>query len=120
MQFFVYFTLTPDKPMRPPAPDGMARMSQFMENSFEQGLIVATGQLPRKVTQVTLEGGELSISDGPFTEGKEMIPGFTIIETNSREDAIAWAGELQKCMGDGTIKIAQLVATSRQDLKMQG
>ena len=116
MQFFIYFTMTEGEPMTPPSPEGMARMGKFMEKSFKSGQIVATGRLPQEVTNVQLEQGNFSISDGPFIEGKELIPGFTVISADSKQEAIEWAKELRECMGDGTLKMAQLSATSQDDL----
>lgn len=117
MQFFIYFTMTEDQPMNPPSPEGMAKMGQFMMESFESGKIVATGQLPRETTLVKLEQGEFSISDGPFIEGKELIPGFTVIEVDSKEEAIEWTKQLRECMGDGILRMAQLKATSKEHIK---
>lgn len=119
MQFFVYFTMIEGEPMTPPSPEGMAKMGKFMEKSFSSGKIVATGKLPQEVTKVQLEKGEFSISDGPFIEGKELIPGFTVISADSREEAIEWAKELRECMGDGTLKMAQLAGTSQDHLKIK-
>ncbi len=118
MQFFVYFTRAEGEPMAMPTPAGMAKMGKLMEESFDKGLIVATGQLPKKTTQIRLEKGEFSVSDGPFIEGKELIPGFTVIQVNSREDAIQWAKELRACMGDGILRMAQLSGTSKEELRM--
>ena len=119
MQFFVYFTMTEGEPMNPPSSEGMAKMGKFMEKSFESGKIVATNKLPQEVTNVQLEQGEFSISDGPFIEGKELIPGFTVISTDSKQEAIDWAKELRECMGDGTLKMAQLAGTSQDDMNMK-
>lgn len=118
MQYFIYFTRNEDEPMSPPSPEGMAKMGKLMEESFKSGKIVATGQLPREVTQVELEQGEFSISDGPFIEGKDLIPGFTVIEVDSKEEAIEWAKDLRECLGDGVLKMAKLSATSQEDMKM--
>ncbi|MDH5692497.1 MAG: YciI family protein [Gammaproteobacteria bacterium] len=117
MQFFVYFTMGENTPMNPPSPEGMAKMGKFMQKSFESGKIVATGKLPKDVTYVTLEKGNFSISDGPFIEGKELIPGFTVISADSKQEALEWVQELRECMGDGTIKMAQLMGTSAEDMK---
>ncbi len=118
MQFFVYFTVSEGKPMAPPTPEGMAKMGKFMEKSFKSGKIVATGQLPRETTYIELDQGKFSISDGPFVESKELIPGFTIISADSKQEAIEWAKELRECMGDGVLRMAQLSATSAEDMKM--
>lgn len=116
MKFFVYFTRKEGETMTPPSPEGMAKMGKFMEESFKSGKIVATGQLPRVTTHVRLEKGKFSVSDGPFIEGKDMIPGFTVINVDSKEEAIEWVKGLRECMGDGILKMAQLSATSRDDI----
>ncbi len=117
MQFFVYFTIGENDKMNPPTPEGMAKMGKFMEESFASGKIVATGQLPRQTTHVTLDQGEYSVSDGPFIEGKDMIPGFTIISVDSKQEAVEWVKQLRACMGDGVMKMAQLSATGVEDLR---
>lgn len=116
MQFFVYFTMSEEQSMSPPSPEGMAKMGEFMKESFDSGKIVSTGRLPQEVTEVELDQGEFSVSDGPFIEGKELIPGFTVISVDSKHEAIEWAKELRKCMGDRVIKIARLSATSKEDI----
>ena len=116
MQFFVYFTMSEGEKFNPPSPEGMAKMGKFMEESFKSGKIVATGQLPRETTYISLEQGNFSVSDGPFIEGKELIPGFTIISADSKQEAIEWAKELRECMGDGVMKMAQLRGTGPEDL----
>jgi len=117
MQFFIYFTRTQGEPMSPPTPEGIAQMGKLMEEAFQSGKIVATGQLPREVTRLELEHGKFSISDGPFIEGKEVIPGFTILDVASTEEAVEWAKELRKCMGDGSLNLARLSATGREEIK---
>ena len=119
MHFFVYFTMTGDEPMNPPSPEGMAKMSQFMQQSFESGKIVASGKLPRQVVQVKLADGEFTVSDGPFIEGKELIPGFTVISADSKQEALEWVKELRQCMGNGTLKMAQLAGTGPEDMKVK-
>ncbi len=116
MQFFVYFTRKEGETMNPPSPEGMAKMGKFMEESFKSGKIVATGQLPRNTIHISLEKGKFSVTDGPFIEGKDLIPGFTIINTDSKEEAIEWAKQLRDCMGDGVLKMAKLSATGMDDL----
>ena len=116
MQHFVYFTVQEGAPMTPPSPEGMAKMGKLMEEAFESGKIVATGRLPRTSTHINLEQDSFSVSDGPFIEGKDMIPGFTVIETETKEEALAWAKELRQCMGNGQLRMAELSGTSKAEL----
>ena len=118
MQFFVYFTRKEGDPMTPPSPESMAKMGKFMAESFQSGKIVATGQLPGETIHISLDQGKFSVSDGPFIEGKDLIPGFTIIQVDSRQEAIEWAKGLRECMGDGVLKMAPLSATGPDDLVM--
>ncbi len=108
MQFFVYFTKSEGSSMNPPSPEGMAAMGKLMQESMSSGLVVATGQLGRATTHVRLEEGNLSVTDGPFMEGKELIPGFTIIQVESKQEAIEWTTKLRKCMGDGTLRMSPI------------
>lgn len=101
MQYMVHFTMKEGEAMNPPSPEGMAEMGRIMEESFKSGMIVSTGQIASTSTYVTLKGGEVSLSDGPFIEGKELVPGFTVIQVDTKEAAIEWATKLRKCMGDG-------------------
>ena len=117
MQFFIYFTMNDETPMSPPSPDGMAKMGKLMSDAFVSGKIVATGKLPQQTSHIKLEKGDFSVSDGPFIEGKDMIPGFTIIDVNSKQEALDWAKEMRACMGDGVLKMAQLSGTSMDDMK---
>ena len=112
MQFLVYFTMKKGDPQSPPSPEGMAAMQKLMEDSFKSGIVVATGQLGTETTRVRLSEGAVSVTDGPFIEGKEMIPGFTIISVDSKQDAIEWATKIRESMGDGEMRIAQILVPS--------
>ena len=112
MHFMVYLTRKSDEQPSPPSPEGMAEMMKLMEESMKSGLIVSTGQLSPVSTHLKLEAGEVSLSDGPFIEGKELVPGFTVIRVNSKQEAIDWATRLRQCMGDGELNVNQLVAGS--------
>lgn len=115
MQFFVYFTMTAGQRMNPPTPEGMAKMGKFMQESMKSGLVVATGQLGQATTHVRLEKGEVSVTDGPFIEGKELIPGFTVIQVDTKQEAVAWVTELRQCMGDGTLRMSPIHVGSFDD-----
>ena len=108
MQFFVYFVKTEGEAMTPPSQEGMAEMMKLMEEGMASGLIVSTGQLVSTTTHVRLADGELSVGEGPFMDGSHLIPGFTIIDVESKQAAIEWTERLRRSMGDGTLRIAPI------------
>jgi hypothetical protein len=84
-----------NKPISPPTPGGIANMSGPMKESFESGKIVATGQLQMQAAYIKLENDRFSVTKGPVINGNDMMPGFTIIEEETEEDAISWDSQLK-------------------------
>ena len=66
----------------------MAAIGKFHEDAIRSGVIVATGRLSPTITKIRKEGDEVSVTDGPFIEAKELIPGFTVIRSDTKQDAI--------------------------------
>lgn len=112
MQFFVHFTKqeedTPRRPTTPPSPEAMAEIMKFHEDAMKSGVIVATGQLSPTITRIRKEGDEVSVTDGPFIEGKELIPGFTVIQVDTKQEAIAWVTRYREMMGMPELRIAEI------------
>ena len=111
VQFFVYFTAKEGQPMggSPPSAEDMAAIRKFHEDAMESGVIVAAGRLGRTTTRVRNESGEISVTDGPFIEGKEFIPGFTIIEADDRSQAIQWVREYREMMGMPELRVVEIM-----------
>src|SRR5438067_12731469 len=78
-----------------PPPALMEAMGKFVEKSMKNGTLVDTGGLlPSKDgARVRLSGGKITVTDGPFTETKEVIGGWALLETATREDALRLATE---------------------------
>jgi hypothetical protein len=110
MQFFVYFTMEEGQQPRQsaPSPEAMAKIGKFHEEAIKSGVIVATGRLSSTTTRVRKEGGEVSVTDGPFIEGKELIPGFTVIRLDTRQEAIEWVTRYREMMGMPELRIAEV------------
>ncbi len=49
------------------------------------------------------------MTDGPFLEGKELIPGFAVIQVDTKEKAIEWVTNLRRLYGDGTTNVVQIL-----------
>ena len=94
----------------PPTQDEMARMGQMIEEGFKSGKLVATeGCLPSKLgARVRQASGKVAVTDGPFSESKEVVGGFAIIQANTREEAIEYVKEFMQLAGDGECELRQL------------
>ncbi|MGC2195263.1 MAG: YciI family protein [Terriglobales bacterium] len=101
----------PSKPEgTPPTQQEMAEMGKLIEDMQRSGVLLATeGCLPSaKGARVRLSNGKFSVTDGPFTEAKEIVGGFAMIQTKSKEEAIEHTKKFLKIAGDGESEIRQV------------
>ena len=79
----------------PPPPALMEEMGRFREKSTKEGVLVDTGGLlPSKDgARISLRQGKLVVTDGPFTELKEVIGGWAILQADSKAEAMRVATE---------------------------
>ena len=94
----------------PPTPDEMARMGELIEKFSKSGHLISTeGCLPSRLGfRVRREDGKVSVKDGPFTEAKEVVGGFAILQAESKEEAIALTEEFLAVVGGGECEVRQL------------
>ncbi len=94
----------------PPSQEEMATMGKLVEEGFRAGWLLATeGCLPSKLgARVRSSGGKLTVTDGPFTESKEIVGGFAILKANSKEEAIELARQFLRVAGDGECELRQI------------
>jgi len=73
-----------------PPPAMMEAMGAFVTRMFQEGLVVDTGGLmPSKDGfRIRLADGKLTLTDGPFSESKEIIGGWAVLQTSTREQAV--------------------------------
>jgi len=76
----------------------MEAMGKFVQKSLKDGTLVETGGLlPSKDgLRIRLAGGKLTVTDGPFTEMKEVIGGWAILKADSKAEAIRIATEFME------------------------
>lgn len=76
-----------------PTEEQLAEMGKYNEELVKAGVMLAgEGLQPSsKGARVKFSGGKATVIDGPFTESKELIAGFWLIQVKSREEAIEWA-----------------------------
>jgi hypothetical protein len=94
----------------PPTTEEMARMGQLIEEQTNAGHLLATeGCLPSATgARVRRSKGKLTVTDGPFTESKELIAGFALLQAKSKEEAIELAKRFLEVAGDGESEIRQI------------
>jgi hypothetical protein len=85
-------------------------MGKLIEEMTKAGVLLATEgcQPSSKGARVRLSGGRITVTDGPFTETKELVAGFAMIQVKSKDEAIEWTRRFLKVAGDGESEIRQL------------
>lgn len=81
-----------------PDVDAVAAMAKYNESLDKAGVLLAMDGLhpPSTGARVSFEGGRPHVTDGPFSEVKEVLGGYWIIDVKSRDEAIEWA---KRCPG---------------------
>ena len=80
-----------------------AKMGRFNEEMVKAGVMLAAEGLQptSKGARLRFSGGKTTVIDGPFTESKELIAGFWLIQVKSKDEAIAWMKRAP--FGDGVV-----------------
>jgi len=83
-------------------------MAKFNEEMAKSGVMLAAEglQASSKGARVRFSGGKPTVTDGPFTEAKELIAGFWLIQVKSKDEAVAWARRVP--FVDGEVEIRQV------------
>lgn len=86
-----------DKRFEPPQ-KLIEEMNKLSEEAVKSGAMIANGGLAPTgaSSRVRLAGGKVTVLDGPFTEVKEVVGGFAIIEYSSREEAVEGARQFME------------------------
>jgi hypothetical protein len=94
----------------PPTPEHMAAMGALVEEMTAAGVLLDTGGCKPSVTgfRVRRSGGRLTVTDGPFTETKELVCGFAIFQVGSREEALEWTRRFLAVAGDGESEVREM------------
>jgi hypothetical protein len=96
------------EPGTSPSAEAVAAMMKYNESLQKAGILLALDGLrpPSEGARVTFSGGKIKVTDGPFTEVKEVLGGYWMIQVKSKEEAVEWA---RRCPGeDCTIEVRQV------------
>ena len=90
-----------------PKPEAFAAMQEYNEELVKAGILLGAEGLAAssKGARVKFSGDERIVIDGPFTETKELIAGFTIIQVESLEEAIEWVKRAPNLSPDGEAEV---------------
>jgi hypothetical protein len=114
MRFLGYSIGDPSAPVAPPAPEMFAEMAAFMEEATKAGVLLATGGVgpAEEITKVIRQDGKITVVDGPFTEAKELIGGWALLECRDKAEAIEWARRFIDIAGDGESRVREVFMPS--------
>ena len=106
---FLGYTLAneAETPTEPPRPELYEEMGRFVEEATQAGVIVATGGISptSEGAIVSLRDGEFTVVDGPFTEAKELVGGWALLECRDKAEAIEWTKRFLSVLGEGESRI---------------
>ncbi len=92
-----------------PGAADVAKMMKYNEELAKAGVLISLDGLhpPATAARVSFSGGKGRVTDGPFTESKEVLGGYWMIQVKSREEAVQWAKRVPAQDGD-TIEVRQV------------
>ena len=114
MRFMIIVKATRDSEAGKQAPESaFAEMAAYHEALVRAGVLLdgAGLQPSSKGWRIKYSGGKRTVIDGPFTEAKELIAGYTVIQVKSREEALEWVRRFPNPSidgNDGEIEIRQM------------
>ncbi|TDP91124.1 YciI family protein [Labedaea rhizosphaerae] len=111
MRFMVIVKATPEQEASGgamPSAEDLELMGKFNEELVRAGVMLAgEGLLPSaKGAKVSFDHGKTTVTDGPFTEAKELIAGFWLLQTRSMEETVEWAKRIP--FQEGEVEIRQI------------
>ena len=114
MRFMVIVKATPEseKGGALPDPELLLEMGKYNEELLKAGVLLACDGLhpTSKGARVKFSGKSWTVTDGPFTEAKELIAGFSILQVKSLEEAIEWVKRAPNCnpTGESEVEVRQI------------
>jgi hypothetical protein len=115
MRFISIFTHEPTK--SPPTEAEMATMGKLIEESMRAGWLIATEGVHFSTTGVRVHrkaNGNVTVTDGPFAETKEVLGGYALLKAASKEEAVEHTRRFLDVVGQGTCEIYQLYEMPRE------
>jgi hypothetical protein len=112
MKFLGYTLADPSIPLPPPTPELYQEMGALVEEATKAGVILATGGVGpiEEAVKVQYNNGEFTVLDGPFTEAKELVGGWALLECRDKDEAIEWTKRFLAIAGEGESTIRTVLS----------
>ena len=112
MRFLALYTPDTKRAGVPISEEHQAEMGKFINESMRTGVLLATGGLlpsSKGGLIVRSAAGSITVTDGPFTEAKESIGGFALLEVKSTDEVIECTKQFLAIAGDGQTELRQIM-----------
>lgn len=112
MRFLMMHKLSESAPEWTPTPEFIEKMGAFIGESVEKGIFLSGEGVHKSDTGARVRkgrGAKINATDGPFTEAKEVIGGFALLNFDSRADAVEFAKTYADLFDEVEIEIRQVV-----------
>jgi hypothetical protein len=111
MRYLGYTLADPSIPLPEPTPELYEKMGELMAEATQAGVMLATGGVtpPSEAVKVKYSGGEYTVLDGPFSEAKELVGGWALLEVRDRAEAIEWTKRFLAIAGEGETTLREVM-----------
>jgi hypothetical protein len=94
----------------PPSAELIQKMGAFIEEVTKAGVLLASDGLKpsSEAKRVRYAGGEATVTDGPFTESKELVASYGLFQVDTWDDAIHWTTRFLEVLGQGEVELRPL------------
>ena len=111
MKFLCYSLGDRSAQLPAPTPDMYERMDAFIEEVTKAGVLLATGGVASfdEAIRVRYLDGEYTVLDGPFTEAKELVGGWALMECRDKAEIVEWTKRFLDIAGPGEVTIREVL-----------
>jgi len=97
-----------------PSAELISEMGKFMEEVSKSGILLATDGLKPSSAgkRVSLSSGKVSVTDGPFTESKELVASYALFDVKTMEEAVEWSTRFLRVLGEGQVELRPIFEAS--------
>jgi hypothetical protein len=94
-----------------PSQEFQAAMGEFMQECAESGVLLAAEGVTQSKDGAVLrktEGGGVTVTDGPFTEAREVVGGFAVVKVESKEQALELAQRFMSLFEEVSVEVRRI------------